>query len=133
MVEIVHILLVLPDGKVVLQRRDSRPKVAPNKLACFGGHVDPGEPPDTAMRRELGEETSLDAAHMDIRRIYEYDLRDAERGGDKVHFYLYKTNISSPEFEVHEGVGAETYTIEEALARDDIVKSVQIALTKAGD
>ncbi len=130
MVEIVHILLVLPDGKVILQRRDGKAQVAPNKLAFFGGHVEQGEPPDQAMRRELGEETSLDVANLDIRQVNELDLTSQD--GTEVHFYTYRADIPNSDFEVYEGIGAEVYSTGDALVRDDIVPSVRYALTKLG-
>lgn len=130
MVRIVHILLILPDGKVVLQRRDNKAEIASNKLALFGGHVEAGEPPDAAMWRELGEETSLDVASLDIRQVDELELTSQD--GTVSHFYTYMTDIPSADFEVYEGSGAEVYTTNEALARDDIVPSVRHALTKLG-
>lgn len=130
MVKIAHILLVLPDGKVVLQRRDSKAPLAPNKLALFGGHIELGEPPDVAMRRELGEETSLDATSLDIRLVNEFGLTSQD--GIESHFYTYRAEIPSADFEVYEGSGAEVYSADEALARDDTVPSVRHALTKLG-
>lgn len=130
MVEIVHILLVLPDGKVILQRRDGKAPFSPNKLALFGGHVEAGEPPDEAMRRELGEETSLDVARLDMRLVNELNLTSQD--GTKSHFYTYQADVPNADFEVYEGIGAEIYSPDEALVRDDIVPSVRHALTKLG-
>jgi 8-oxo-dGTP pyrophosphatase MutT (NUDIX family) len=132
MVEIAHILLMLPDGRVVLQRRDDKAPLAPNKLALFGGHIEPGESPDLAMRRELGEETSLDVASLDIQPVYEYEFELTSWDGTVSHFHTYRADIPNADFEVYEGSGAEVYPVSEALARDDIVPSVKHALTKLG-
>lgn len=130
MVEIVQVWLSLPDGKVALQRRDAKAPTAPNKLSFFGGHVERGEPPDEAMRRELNEETSLDIAHLDVQRVGELDLTSED--GTESRFYTYRASIPNADFTVYEGIGTEVYSIEEALARDDIVPSVRYALTKLG-
>ena len=101
MVEIVHILLILPDGKVMLQRRDNKAPTSPSKLALFGGHIERGEPPDKAMRRELGEETSLDVASLDIRA--ENDFEMTHQDGTAHHFYTYRADIPNADFAVYEG------------------------------
>jgi 8-oxo-dGTP pyrophosphatase MutT (NUDIX family) len=48
------------EGKVLLQHRDDRPDIVwPGAWAIFGGHVEPGEEPETAARREMEEELGL--------------------------------------------------------------------------
>ena len=132
MVEIAHIVLILPDGRAVLQRRDNNTPISPNTLAFFGGHVEPGEPPDEAMRRELGEETSLDVANLDIRLVNEFELTRSN-DGVLTHFYTYEAEIPNAKFEVYEGSGAEVYPTEELLAREDVVPAVKHAIRKLGD
>jgi len=45
------------EGRVLLQHRDDRPGVLfPGAWALFGGHLEPGEEPEAAARREIEEE-----------------------------------------------------------------------------
>jgi len=47
------------DGRWLMQLRDEIPTiVAPGCWGLFGGHLDPGETPEQALRRELLEEIS---------------------------------------------------------------------------
>ena len=51
--------LIGPDRRVVLIRKN-RPEWQAGRLNGVGGHVEPGETPVEAMRREFREETGLD-------------------------------------------------------------------------
>jgi 8-oxo-dGTP diphosphatase len=53
-------MLVTPDGGLLLQLRDDKPDLLwANHWTLFGGSVEPGEPPVTAVARELVEELEL--------------------------------------------------------------------------
>ena len=48
------------DGRALLQLRDSAPGVyAGGQWGIFGGHLEPGEAPEAAARREIEEELNL--------------------------------------------------------------------------
>jgi 8-oxo-dGTP pyrophosphatase MutT (NUDIX family) len=48
------------DGRYLLQHRDAIPTIFyPDHWGCFGGAIEPGESPETALLRELEEELSL--------------------------------------------------------------------------
>jgi ADP-ribose pyrophosphatase YjhB (NUDIX family) len=67
------------EGRVLLQHRDDRPDIRwPGAWAIFGGHVEEGEPPDEAARREIHEELGLwlEGA-LDL--VYHRDDGDRER------------------------------------------------------
>lgn len=60
-VPVVSALLVNPAGEVLLQLRDDDPALLyPGHWTIPGGHVEPGETPAEAIRRELREEMALD-------------------------------------------------------------------------
>ena len=52
-------LLVDRRGWVLLQERDERPVIAPEKWGLVGGHVEDGEDFEPAAYRELEEETGV--------------------------------------------------------------------------
>ena len=57
----VAIAILYRDGKLLLQLRDDIPGIAyPGCWALFGGHIEPGEIPEIALKRELQEEIGYD-------------------------------------------------------------------------
>lgn len=53
------VLLVDPQGRILLQERDEHPVIDPEKWGLVGGHVEDGEDYEPAAYRELEEETGL--------------------------------------------------------------------------
>ncbi len=58
-VRLAVVVLVDRRGWLLLQERDEHAPVAPDKWGLVGGHVDPGEDFESAVYRELAEETGL--------------------------------------------------------------------------
>lgn len=50
-------LVVDDDGRIFVQRRSADRRLFPNSWDIVGGHVQPGESLDAALRREIAEET----------------------------------------------------------------------------
>ena len=66
-------------GKALLQHRDEDPGIRfPGWWAIFGGHVEEGEDPEAAARREILEELGL-ALDGPLGLIYHADDGDRER------------------------------------------------------
>jgi 8-oxo-dGTP pyrophosphatase MutT (NUDIX family) len=59
-----------------------------------GGHVDPGEDPAAAARRETLEETGLHARHLDPPRLYHVDEHPGPRG--HTHYDLRYLLVAPP-------------------------------------
>jgi len=53
------VILVDTRGRLLLQERDEHALVAPNQWGLVGGHLDDGEEWESALYRELAEETGL--------------------------------------------------------------------------
>lgn len=61
----VAIAILYQGDRFLLQLRDDIPTIAwPGHWAFFGGHLEPGEAPDTAIYRELLEEIGYAAAQL---------------------------------------------------------------------
>lgn len=61
----VAIAILYQDRQFLMQLRDNIPTIIyPGHWAFFGGHIEPGESPDVAMRRELLEEIAYDPPHL---------------------------------------------------------------------
>lgn len=77
----VSLAMVEQDGHWLLQLRDDLEWiVAPGCWGLFGGHLEPGETPEQALRRELLEEISWQAGSV----TYRFQHRNAER---VLHFF----------------------------------------------
>lgn len=61
----VALALLEREGRWLLQLRDDVPHIiAPGCWSLFGGHLDPGETPEQALRRELREEIAWEAGRL---------------------------------------------------------------------
>jgi 8-oxo-dGTP pyrophosphatase MutT (NUDIX family) len=77
----VSLAMVEKEGQWLLQLRDDLDWiVAPGCWGLFGGHLEPGESPEEALRRELLEEISWQAGPVH----YRFEHRNAER---VLHFF----------------------------------------------
>jgi len=121
------IILQLPDEKIIFQRRDDKAPISPNTLAFFGGGIESGEKPRDAAIRELAEETSLELEGLEFHYITMYTYNDLAADIGK-KFYLFRTNIPHADFKVYEGKGAEVYSLQEALEREDIAPAAKHVL-----
>jgi len=121
-------LLVLPDGRYVMQRRDDIPTIMlPGHWALFGGGIEPGETVDAAIRRELMEE--LGFAAREVRPFCEMVLEVPllPPRFDRLHFLV--VPILDRDLDglvVYEGAGFGVFTAD-ALARETKVSPWDLA------
>ena len=72
----VAIAMIECDGRWLLQLRDDIEGILyPGQWALFGGHLDPGETPEVALRRELEEEINWAGSNL----VPWFELRDEQR------------------------------------------------------
>lgn len=96
------------DCKVLLQHRDDKPDIVyPNTWAIFGGHLDPGEDPESGARREIEEELGL-------RLEGPLELVFNESDGSR-HRYFYAAELTVPleALTLMEGQGLGLFSEEE--------------------
>ena len=125
------IMLMLPDGRLVTNRRDKDAPTSPSLLSFFGGHIEDGETPIVAARRELQEETSIDITNLIFKpklSLQIPDHGDASKIG--IYFNLFSVNIESTEFKVYEGVGAESYSFNDLINQNDLSFTTRYALNE---
>lgn len=123
------VLLVLPDRRYVLHRRDEKAAASPGLLGFFGGKIEKNELPEQAALRELSEETTLKIDGLKLESLADYQLPEPEKNSAGVKtFYLFRTEIQNTDFEVLEGVGKEVYHSKELTRRTDLTPSVRHAL-----
>lgn len=61
----VAIAIIYQEGKFLLQLRDNIPNIVhPGCWALFGGHLETGETPESALKREIKEEINYDVANF---------------------------------------------------------------------
>jgi 8-oxo-dGTP pyrophosphatase MutT (NUDIX family) len=114
------VCLVLPDGKLVLQRRTQDAPYGAGMLGIFGGMMEPGESSEACIARELEEETSLIAKNLKLQLRTDFTLPASDDYPVDRHFYIYISPIGDASFDVYEGDGAEVYTKDELATRDDL-------------
>jgi 8-oxo-dGTP diphosphatase len=70
----VAIAILYREGKFLLQLRDNIPGIIfPGFWGLFGGHLETGETPDQAIKRELEEEINYTITNPQLFRIDQQD------------------------------------------------------------
>ena len=129
MTEFAAVILVDRRGWVLLQERDERPLIAPEKWAFCGGHLEPGEDPLAGAVRELEEETEVRISPDELQLLAVHDVHHAETGtDDKLHLYTAGVDLTDADIVCHEG--RQIVFVDPAKAPDlDLSDSARIGLT----
>ncbi len=111
-------LLVLEDGRYIMQLRDDIPDIwYPGHWGLFGGGVDAGEDDIAALRRELWEELELELGEARLFAVLDYDLQPI--GLDCYFRRYFEVAVSTAAWQravLHEGSDVRALTGEEALS-----------------
>lgn len=104
MIRIAVALLVDPQGRVLLQERDESAPRAANQWGMVGGHVEDGEDFDTAVVREIEEETGLTVPGDALSLWFDGEFRysDADEAF-AYHVYAGATDATDADIVVGEG------------------------------
>jgi len=81
--------LIKKEGKYFLIDR----AIVPLGFAGVAGHIDEGETPEEALKRELKEETNLDLVNYQL--IFEEEIENpCSKGVDYHHWYVFECEVS---------------------------------------
>ena len=129
MTEFAAVILVDRRGWVMLQERDEHPRIAPEKWAFSGGHLEPGEDPLTGAVRELEEETEVRLRPEDLQLVAVHDVHHPETASDdKLHLYAAGVDLTDADIVCHEG--RQIVFVDPATVPDlDLSDSARIGLT----
>ncbi len=77
--------IIYRDGKVLVEKRSMKKKVDPGQVIIPGGHVEKGETPVEACKRELKEELGVECRRIDfiVKLLYPHPVEK-----QNVNYYL---------------------------------------------
>ena len=99
---VVHIWIVSPDGKVLIQRRAEDKKLMPGEWAATGGAAIAGEDSFCAASRELFEELGIKSDRQSLKLI-----RRIKRRNSFLDIWQIKTDVPDNELKLQESEVAE--------------------------
>lgn len=112
-------LLVLSDGRYIMQLRDLKPGIFfPGHWGLFGGAMEPAETEEETLRRELEEELGFVPSSMTRFVALDFDLSPA--GGTKVCRVVYEVPVGPEDlatFALGEGTAFEALSVEDILTQ----------------
>lgn len=98
------VMLVDEAGRVLLQERDEHAPIDPDRWGLSGGHLEPGEDPETGTYRELEEETGVRLRPGTLEPFDVLDVFHPNYGSvDRVHVYVARVDLTDDDIECHEG------------------------------
>ncbi len=111
-------MIRLPGPRYLLQLRDERPDIwYPGCWGCFGGALDAGEDPVTALRRELLEELELRVHDATEVSRMDFDFGPVGLGRAFRAYYLVDIDdAQAARLVLHEGQRVEAFPYERLVA-----------------
>ena len=114
----------------LMQLRDPRPDIwYPGHWGLFGGALDPGEDPETALARELREELELDMPEATFFAGFDFDLGGLALPRYFRRYYLVAIDRATlRRLKLHEGAAMRVFTGAEILSEPRVSPYDQFAL-----
>jgi 8-oxo-dGTP pyrophosphatase MutT (NUDIX family) len=98
------VLLVDAQGRVLLQERDEHAPIDPDKWGLSGGHLEPGEDPESGAYREVEEETGVRLAPGTLELFRTMAVFHPAYGSvDRVHVYAARVELTDADIDCREG------------------------------
>lgn len=120
------VALVNAAGWILLQERDEKPVIDPQKWGFPGGGLEPGESPEQAAYRELEEETGVRLTDGLV-LFGHYDIHGTTTGHDRFSLFAVRADLVDDDIECHEG-RQMVFVEPEQTRRLDLTQSAHLTL-----
>lgn len=127
----VHVLLVTPEGKVILQQRDNNPKIVnAGLISMFGGTLKTADSIKEGLKRELLEELELNIDSYSVKELgVFYKTKEVDGVDWEVNVFTIE-NVSPKNLKLHEGKGLICDYPRELLKNNKLTRITRLALEK---
>jgi len=119
----IHVYFITPNKEIIFQRRVKNKDTFPNLLdATVGGHVDLNESYESAVVREVEEETGLVVDIRDLKFINKVRVHSSDEATGKINnafqdefYYLYSGDMAALRVEEGASAGFEVWPLAKLL------------------
>jgi len=103
----IALLFIVIDNKVLLFKRSPEETTNPGKYGMLGGHIEKGETPEEALRREIKEEAGVELGSF--KKLKTYELDDVQLNV----FYTNEFDTENIKLDKKEHTGKKFFTLEQ--------------------
>ncbi len=103
----IALLFIVIDNKVLLFKRSPEETTNPGKYGMLGGHIEKGESPEEALRREIKEEAGVELGSF--KKLKTYELDDVQLNV----FYTNEFDTENIKLDKKEHTGKKFFSLEE--------------------
>ena len=103
----IALLFIVIDNKVLLFKRSPEETTNPGKYGMLGGHIEKGESPEAALKREIKEEAGVELKSFKKLKTYELD------GVQLNVFYTNEFDTENIKLDKKEHTGRKFFTLEQ--------------------